>query len=324
MTMKLFRSIAIIAGASIMLSQAIAREYDNQFFEPIPKSMELDLQKVQLGKNLFHDVRLSGNNKLSCASCHAIDQGAIIPGEKHSLPGVSGKAVPINIPTLFNSGFNHTQFWDGRAANLEEQIDGPTHNLDEMGSNWKEILSKLRNDENYKKSFYDLYRSPPTEKATKDAIATFERSLITPDAPFDNYLKGDDKALSEQEKEGYQLFQDYGCVSCHQGRNLGGNMFQTMGIMGDYFKDRGNITKTDLGRYNVTGREEDKYVFRVPSLRNIEITGPYFHDGSAETLEKAVEVMAKYQLGRDLSNEEKDALVAFLKSLTGFYKEGNK
>jgi cytochrome c peroxidase len=316
--------IIMLVNCVVMSANSFADSYDNEFFEPIPEKIELDSRKVELGRKLFHDTRLSGNNKFSCASCHAIDQGGVVPGEKHSIPGVSGKTVPINIPTVFNSGFNHTQFWDGRAKTLEEQIDGPTHNPDEMGSNWKDILAILKLDKQYKKEFYDIYRNPMTEKTVKNAIATFEKSLITPNSPFDNYLKGQLDAMSPKAKEGYQLFQDYGCVSCHQGRNLGGNMFQTMGIMGDYFKDRGSIIETDMGRYNVTGREEDKHVFRVPSLRNIALTPPYFHDGSAASLEDAVDVMAKYQLGRDLSKQEREALVEFLKNLTGVYKEGGK
>ena len=188
-----------------------------------------------------------------------------------------------------------------------------------MNTNWKEILTKLKKDAEYRKLFIETYKILPTEKTVKDAIATFERSLITPNSPFDKYLKGDNKALSDKAKKGFDIFKDYGCASCHQGVNLGGNMFQTMGVMSNYFENKENITEKDLGRYNVTKLEEDKYVFRVPSLRNVELTAPYFHDGSAETLEDAISVMAKYQLGREFSKEETEALAAFLRSLTGEY-----
>ena len=200
-------------------------------------------------------------------------------------------------------------------------MDGPVHNPDEMASNWEHIIKTLKQDESYIKAFEDIYRSPPTEKTTKDVIATFEKSLITPNAPFDRYLKGDKNAISPFVKRGYALFKSHGCASCHQGQNLGGNMFQKFGIIGNYFEDRGTpVTEADLGRYNVTKDEWDKHVFKVPSLRNVALTPPYFHDGSAGTLEEAVDVMAKYQLGKKLLQDEKEALIAFLESLTGEYE----
>ena len=285
---------------------------------PIPLEIELDERKVSLGEKLFHDVRLSKNKKMSCASCHDIKRAGVIPGQRYSVPGVSGKTVRINIPTVYNSSFNFSQFWDGRAESLEDQIDGPVHNPDEMGMNWRDIIITLKKDKDYSDAFYKTYRSPPTEKAVKDSIAAYERSLITPNAPFDRYLRGDNDALTVIQKQGYRHFKSFGCASCHQGQNIGGNMHQSFGIVGDYFKDRGGeITKHDLGRYNVTLDEDDKFVFRVPSLRNVEKTPPYFHDGSAATLEEAVDIMAKYQLGRDLDKDKRAALVEFLKSLSG-------
>lgn len=303
------------AGASF------AQELTGEPISPIPQSIELDERKVSLGEKLFHDGRLSKNKQMSCASCHDINRGGVIPGEQYSLPGVSGETVKINIPTVYNSGLNFSQFWDGRAESLEDQIDGPIHNADEMGASWQEIMIRLRKDKAYSDAFYKIYRSPPTEKAIKDAIATYERSLITPNAPFDRYLRGDPDAITDVQKRGYRYFKNLGCVACHQGKNIGGNMHQSFGILGDYFEDRGSeMTEADLGRFNVTGEESDKFVFKVPSLRNIDKTAPYFHDGSAETLEEAVDVMARYQLGRDLSDDERMALVAFLKSLTGDMK----
>lgn len=284
---------------------------------PLPQRLDLSLAKVTLGKRLFHDVRLSRDDTIGCASCHDLKTGGV-DRRVHSI-GVGGSEGGINAPTVFNSGFNVVQFWDGRAATLEEQIDGPVHNPKEMASAWPQIIAKLSADSSYLQQFASLYRDGITSANIKDAIATFERSLITPDSRFDRYLRGESGVLSEQEKQGYTLFQSYGCVACHQGINLGGNMFEKMGLMGDYFADRGNLTDEDLGRFRVNHDEQSKYEFRVPSLRNVARTAPYFHDGSAKTLRDAVQVMAKYQLGRPIPPDDTDAIVSFLETLTGEY-----
>jgi cytochrome c peroxidase len=180
------------------------------------------------------------------------------------------------------------------------------------------LLDHLDDDTGYKKLFADAYGGPPTHERVKDAIATFERSLTTPGCDFDRYLLGDEPALSAQARAGYELFLSLGCVSCHQGVNAGGNMFQPLGKMGDYFETRDQETKSsDLGRFNVTGEEGDRFTFKVPSLRNVERTAPYFHDGSIATLEEAVQVMARFQLGEDLAVDEVTSIVAFLHSLNG-------
>jgi len=319
---KLFIGVYLYCGfaAVAYIGHALAEQsgMSNEPISPIPLEMDLDERKVSLGEMLFHETRLSKNKKISCASCHDLKNGGAVPGLQFSVPGVSGKAGQINIPTVYNSGFNFSQFWNGRAETLEDQVDGPIQHPDEMGMSWKGALIELRKDKIYTDKFYEIYRSPPTEKAVKDSIATYERSLITPNAPFDQYLRGDKSAITDLQKQGYSYFKNLGCASCHQGQNVGGNMHQNFGIVGNYFEDRGGeITDSDLGRYTITGDEDDKYIFRVPPLRNVEKTAPYFHDGSAETLEEAVDVMAKYQLGRDLKDEERAALVAFLKSLSG-------
>ena len=234
--------------------------------------------------------------------------------------GINGQQGNINAPTVFNASYNFRQFWDGRAETLEEQIDGPTHAAAEMGSNWAEIIAKLRQAPEYVTAFAKLYPEGIQAQTIRDAIATFERSLTTPDSRFDQYLKGNQNALSPAEKEGYQIFKSYGCISCHQGVSMGGNMYQKFGVMGDYFKDRGKLTEADYGRYNVTKNEADKFIFKVPSLRNVALTSPYFHDGSAKRLEDAVIVMGRYQLGRELAPTEIAALVKFLQTLTGEYK----
>ncbi|MEK7991515.1 MAG: cytochrome-c peroxidase [Thiotrichaceae bacterium] len=293
---------------------------ENLTLEPIsyiPKNIYLNARKVQLGNILFHDPRLSHDNTIACASCHGLQEGGV-DGTPTST-GINGLVGPINAPTVFNSGFNFRQFWDGRAKDLEEQAAGPIHNPIEMGSNWREVIVKLEQDSDYIEQFSLLYLDGLTSHNIQDAIATFERSLYTPNSRFDLYLRGDKTALTQQEILGYQRFKAYGCISCHQGMNIGGNMFQHFGVMGNYFEDRGNITQVDLGRYNATGDPADKFLFKVPSLRNIALTSPYFHDGSAKTLEDAVKVMGRYQLGRMLSDEDVELLVAFLNTLTGEY-----
>ena len=244
-------------------------------------------------------------NTVSCASCHELASGGA-DGRKVSL-GIEGKSGVINAPTVFNVGLNFKQFWDGRANSLEAQIDGPIQSADEMGSLWPEVVSKLYRNPRYPGMFDAIYTDGINRKNVKDAIAEFMRSLITPNSAFDKWLKGDDKAIGEQEKRGYILFKEYGCVSCHQGSNVGGNMFQVFGILNDYFKKRGNITEADLGRYNITGNDEDRHAFKVPSLRMAAMTPPYLHDGSAKTLRDAVDAMFEFQLGREAPDEDRDA-----------------
>lgn len=282
---------------------------------PLPLAMALDPRKVALGNRLFHDKRLSHDDSLACAGCHALDKGGA-DGLPRSI-GIGGQTGEINAPTVFNSGFNFKQFWDGRADTLEQQIDGPVHHPKELGSNWPEIIAKLGREADYRRRFADIYPDGIQAANIKDAIATFERALITPNSRFDRFLRGDAQALTPVELEGYRLFKSYGCVACHQGVNAGGNMFAGFGVMGDYFKDRGGLTQADLGRYNVTGDLLQMHVFRVPSLRNVALTAPYFHDGSAKTLEQAVDVMGRYQLGVTIPPRDVVRMVAFLNTLTG-------
>jgi cytochrome c peroxidase len=285
--------------------------------KPIPASIKLDERRVALGGRLFHDVRLSADNSISCASCHSLEKGGT--DRRARSIGLNEAEGPINAPTVFNSGFNFKQFWDGRADDLEAQVDGPTQAAAEMGSNWEDVLRKLRADSGYSAAFKRAYPDGVQRRNVRDAIAEFERSLITPNSPFDRWLRGDNDAITAEQLEGYRKFKSYGCASCHQGVNVGGNMFETLGAVRDYFAARGNVTKADLGRFNVTGREEDRHVFKVPSLRNVALTPPYFHDGSAQTLDEAVKVMARYQLGRPLPDADAALIVNFLQTLTGEY-----
>ena len=283
--------------------------------EAIPAHLDLDLRRVRLGRKLFHDPQLSHTDQISCASCHDLHTGGT-DRKKRSI-GINGQIGIINAPTVLNSGSNFRQFWDGRAATLEEQIDGPVQDQTEMGSTWEEVIGKLSRSREYIDDFRGIYSSDIKREDIKDAIADFERSLYTPNSRFDRYLRNDASAITPREEQGYRLFRTLGCASCHQGVNFGGNIYQKLGVMAPYFSDRGHITKADFGRFNVTGDERDRYMFKVPTLRNVELTPPYFHDGFATTLTDAVRMMGKYQLGRKLSKEEVDLIVEFLKTLTG-------
>lgn len=282
---------------------------------PIPLDVRLDARKVALGDRLFHDKRLSGDDTLSCASCHPLERGGV--DGRISAIGIRGAIGPINVPTVLNSAYNFRQFWDGRAASLEEQSAGPIHNPREMGSNWAQVIEKLSRDKALVAAFGESYRDGLQPRNVQEALAVFERSLTTPNARFDKYLRGDKTALRDDELQGYRLFKRYGCVACHQGVNVGGNMFQLFGVMGNYFADRGQPTVADMGRYNVTHNEADRHMFKVPSLRNVALTAPYFHDGSARTLDDAVDTMFRYQLGRPAPRQDKALIVKFLHTLTG-------
>jgi cytochrome c peroxidase len=306
----------LVAISSIHWGQAESlKKLQNEPIQPLPQ-VKRNTQKNILGEMLFLDVKLSKNNTISCASCHNLKTS----GADHQAfsVGINGAVGEINTPSVFNSSLNFRQFWNGRAKSLEEQIDGPVQHPKEMGAQWSDVIVKLKQDKSYPSLFAKLYPDGINQKNIKDAIASFERSLITQNSRFDRYLKGDQTALLDDEKKGYALFKSNGCIACHQGTNVGGNMFQTMGVMGNYFNDRGGpLTEADMGRFSITKNINDKFIFRVPSLRNVELTAPYFHDGSAKSLHEAVNVMAKYQLGLKLNESDVTLIVKFLKTLTG-------
>ena len=309
-----------LAAVSIVLAQP---DDDSNVHEepirPIPERIEVDAAKAALGRALFHDPRLSRDDTISCASCHDLSAGGD-DGRKFPV-GIEERSGSINAPTVFNTGFNFKQFWDGRADTIEEQVDESVQSPRGMGSLWPELVTKLHADPSYPKQFKALYREGIARDSITNALAEFVRSLITPNSRFDRWLKGDEAALTVPEKHGYTLFKRYGCVSCHQGANVGGNLFQIFGVQNEYFKKRGNITKADFGRYNVTRHPADRHAFKVPSLRMAAHTAPYLHDGSAATLRDAVDAMFEFQLGWQVPNAEKDAIVAFLKTLAGESKE---
>ncbi len=282
---------------------------------PLPGPSQEPGPLVELGRRLFQDKRLSSDGTIACSSCHDLARGGA-DGRARSL-GVKGRTGKVNAPTVYNASMNFALFWDGRAATLEDQVGGPVTNPLEMDSTWEDVVARLRRDPGTSAAFAASFRDGVTAANVSKAIAAFERTLVTRGSRFDRWLEGDAQALSPDEKEGYETFKSVGCVACHQGANVGGNMLQRFGVMGDYFRDRGGVTDADYGRFNVTHNEADRFVFRVPSLRNVEYTAPYFHDGSAPTLEAAVQVMAKYQLGRLLTDRQVAVIQAFLRSLSG-------
>jgi len=302
----------------LVLSETASADQRNpRNHEPIRplQAIAVDAEKVALGDRLFHETKLSGDNSISCAHGHILDQcGA--DGLAHSF-GVGGVVGEMNSPTVFNAALNLAQFWDGRAQTLEDQMDGPLHAKAEMASNWPDVVIKLQAEASYKAVFKQLYHDGINEENIKNAIAEFERSLITVDSRFDQYLRGDDNAINDKEKKGYALFKGMGCVACHQGENVGGNLFQTLGIMEDYFATYDHIKTRDLGRFNVTGKIEDKFKFKVPSLRLVTLTAPYFHDGSKAKLEDVVRTMARYQLGIKITDADIASVIAFLGTLVG-------
>jgi cytochrome c peroxidase len=285
---------------------------------PIPVAIDLDPAKVRLGERLFRDPRLSHDNNVACISCHQLDEGG---DDGLARPiGADGRPLSFNTPTVFNVSSSFRLNWRGNFRTLEEQAEAVLLEPRLMATSWQELIAKLGADPAYREGFRAIYGEPPARRQVLDALVTFERSLITPGAPLDRYLRGERDALSREEERGYELFKSYGCIACHQGVNVGGNLFQRFGIFANPFLDR-PVTRADLGRFALTGDAKDRFVFRVPSLRNVAVTAPYFHDGSAASLEQAVETMARTQLGRVLEPREIGLIVRFLRTLTGEYRD---
>jgi len=285
----------------------------------LPLTVDLNPDKVALGDKVFNDRLLSGDNTLNCASCHDLARGGT--DQAKVATGIRGQQGPINAPTVYNAMYNIAQFWDGRAKDLQEQAAGPVANPVEMGAQWDNVVEKLKQAGEYQQAFATLYPEQGLTKTTvTDAIAVYEQSLVTPNARFDRYLRGRQDILAADEKAGYELFKT-NCASCHFGPALGGLSYEKMGVKQDYFKLRGSpMTEVDNGRFNVTKQEKDRHFFKVPVLRNIELTFPYFHDGSVDSLAEAVRIMGKVQLDKTFSDDEIAKTVAFLKTLTGEYK----
>ena len=286
---------------------------------PIVAAPEVDARKVQLGFELFHDTRLSVDNTVSCASCHALDTGGV---DNHQYShGVEERLGGVNAPTVYNAVYNFVQFWDGRAKTLADQAAGPPLNPVEMAStSFDEIIAKLQDDKEFAAAFNAVYPDGLTEANITDAIEEFERTLVTPNSQFDKWLLGDDAALTAEELRGYELFKANSCATCHVGINLGGESYELMGLRRHYFEERGmELTEEDNGRYKQTQEERDRHRFKVPGLRNVELTWPYYHDGSRVTMDEAVRDMALYQCDVELADADVEAIVAFMRTLTGEY-----
>jgi cytochrome c peroxidase len=280
---------------------------------PAPLSSS-EATRVALGQRLFVDPILSGDGKVTCGACHLAENGG---ADGRKMPWAREKASGVlNVPSIYNLAYSDAFNWGGRYRTLEEQIDAPIVGPLLMATTWPDIVKRLRANGEYVSLFTQAYPDGITVSNVRNSLVAYERALATPNSRFDRFLRGDSAAVSDDEREGYALFKVNGCAACHQGANVGGNMFAKFGVMRDYFADRGNVTEADMGRFLATGDEADRFVFRVPSLRNIELTAPYFHDGSVETLEQAVRVMSVYQLGRALSADDINKIVAFLRTLT--------
>lgn len=295
---KIFFLINLLLHTSVLAIELV----------PLPTEVEANEEKVLLGKKLFLDPILSKDKSLACISCHNLTTNGA-DTVAHTM-GINGQYGKFNVPTVYNAVYNFRQFWDGRARDLKDQALKPIINPVEMGNSIEVVLERLQNNKTYVKMFNNIYSDGITEDNLADAIREFESILITPNSPFDKYLRGDKNILSKSAIRGYQLFKDKGCISCHNGINIGGNLFNKFGIYAD-------AKSKELGRYVFTKDEEDKYVFKVPSLRNVLRTAPYMHDGRAKTLNEAVNLMFKYQLGRRIQGEELEDIVNFLQSLNG-------
>ncbi|MBP3612403.1 MAG: heme-binding domain-containing protein [Rikenellaceae bacterium] len=287
---------------------------------PIAEPTDIDARKALLGYALYHDARLSVDNTVSCASCHGLNTAGV--DNKQYSEGVEGQKGGVNAPTTYNAVYNFVQFWDGRAGTLAEQAAGPPLNPVEMAStSFDEIVAKLEKDRAFAAAFEAVYPDGLNQANITNAIEEFERTLVTPNSAFDKWLKGDDTALTEEELRGYELFKKYDCATCHVGANLGGESYELMGLRRHYFAERGlPLTEEDNGRYKQTMEERDRHRFKVPGLRNVELTWPYYHDGTRATLSEAVADMAIYQSGVELTDDENAAIVAFLRTLTGEFE----
>ncbi|MBQ7819850.1 MAG: heme-binding domain-containing protein [Bacteroidales bacterium] len=291
---------------------------------PILYDIPVDSAKVDLGFKLYHDTRLSVDNTVSCASCHGLETGGV--DNKQYSEGVNGQLGGVNAPTVYNAVYNFVQFWDGRAANLAAQAAGPPLNPVEMAStSFDEIIAKLDKDAKFKAEFKKVYPEGFSEATITDAIQEFEKTLITKNSPFDRYMLGDETAMTPQQIAGYEKFKEYSCATCHSGVNFGGNTYELMGTRSNYFTARGTeMTLEDFGRYKETKSEYDRHKFKVPGLRNIALTAPYYHDGTLTSLKNAIIYMGEYQLNTNIPQQDVEDIEAFLNALTGEIPETAK
>jgi len=296
---------------AVVIAGAAVSTFADEPIQPIRPVQNINLAQVELGKKLYFDPRLSKSGFISCNSCHNLSMGGT--DNLQTSIGDHWQQGPINAPTVLNSSLNLAQFWDGRAADLKEQAGGPIANPGEMAASHTLAVDVLRSIPEYVTEFKLVFgKDEITIDEVTQAIAEFEKTLVTPNAPFDRWLLGDQDALTANELEGYNLFKNSGCVACHNGEAVGGSSFQKMGVVEPY-----KTESKAVGMAGVTGKDADRMKFKVPTLRNVEMTYPYFHDGAAQTLTEAVDIMGRLQLGKKFTPEENAKIVAFLKSLTG-------
>ena len=305
------RLLSLALAAAAVCSAGAASAQNQEPIQPIVPPRQVDLGMVELGKKLFFDPRLSKSGFISCNSCHNLSMGGT-----DNIPtsiGDKWQQGPINAPTVLNSSLNFVQFWDGRASDLKAQAGGPIANPGEMAFSHTLAIGILESIPEYQRTFKKIFNKDKIDiDQVTAAIAEFEKTLVTPNSRFDQWLLGKADALTADEQAGYKLFKESGCVACHNGPAVGGNSFQKMGIVQPY-----KATSPAEGRSAVTGKEIDRFSFKVPTLRNVELTYPYFHDGAANTLTEAVDVMGRLQLGKTFTKAENARIVAFLKTLTG-------
>lgn len=300
---------AVAAAAMLTLGGTAAAQLEP--VQPIEPVEITEPAKVELGKKLWFDPRLSRSGFISCNSCHNLSMGG--SDNLKSSIGDRWQKGPINSPTVLNSSLNVAQFWDGRARDLKEQAGGPIANPGEMAFTHELAIDLLASIPQYVEEFEAVFGPGDLDiDRVTDAIAAFEETLVTPNARFDQWLRGDKQAITAQELRGYELFKGSGCVACHNGASLGGTSFQKMGLVEPYQTDN-----PAEGRSAVTGNDAERFNFKVPTLRNVELTYPYFHDGAADTLAEAVDTMGRIQLGKNFTPDENKDIVAFLKTLTG-------
>ena len=303
--------------------------YAQHALQPIPDSLSTDIRKVTLGRKMYNEARISLDGTLSCATCHVIDKGGADSRGTRTSEGINGQFGGINAPTVLNAAFNVEQFWNGRAHTLADQAAGPPVNPVEMGDQtWEQICERLKEDASLVAEFQSIYPEGITQATVTDAIAEYEKTLITPNDRLDQMLKGDENALTEEEKKGLAAFMDNSCAVCHVGKTLGGQSFETLGIYEDYYaaREQSNpdivYNDDDKGLAGFTGDTADLHRFKVPGLRNISKTSPYFHDGTQATIEDAVRAMFRFELGvKEAPESDVASISAFLRTLDGEIKK---
>lgn len=308
----------LLCAAGVVYAAGVGAAMPQEPITPINARSDLDVRKLALGERLYHDPRLSNDGRTACATCHPLNEGGT--DRRSHVVTVGGKELLLSTPTVFNAALSMRHGWLGSSDDMRALLDQKIRDRFIFDSDWARISERLAQDSTYVISFQSLYGSAPTTGTVTNALLDFVASLVTTESRFDRYLRGDESALSDEEKAGYRQFKAHGCVACHQGVNVGGNVFQRLGVFDDYFAARGVDETADIGRFLITGRERDRHVFRVPSLRNVGVTAPYFHDGSAASIEDAVKVMAQYQLGLHPKEQDVQLIVKFLKTLTGYYR----